>query len=76
MLDRVCGLGFPRQERGTNIERGREVVKRELRRFNQTVDDTTLLALFKVDSMDDFKGEPGVWEHRRKFASPTFGSSR
>ena len=50
---------FRRQERGTNIERGREVVRRELRRFNQTVDDTTLLALFKVDSMDDLMANLG-----------------
>ena len=50
---------FRRQERGTNIERGREVVQRELRRFNQKIDDATLLTLFKVDSMDDLMANLG-----------------
>ncbi|MCS5669708.1 MAG: bifunctional (p)ppGpp synthetase/guanosine-3',5'-bis(diphosphate) 3'-pyrophosphohydrolase [Dehalococcoidia bacterium] len=50
---------FRRQERGTNIERGREVVRRELRRFNQKMDDATLLTLFKVDSMDDLMANLG-----------------
>ena len=50
---------FRRQERGTNIERGREVIQRELRRFNQKVDDATLVTLFKVDSMDDLMASLG-----------------
>ena len=50
---------FRRQERGTNIERGREVIQRELRRFNQKVDDATLVTLFKVDSMDDLMANLG-----------------
>ena len=50
---------FRRQERSTNIERGREVVRRELRRFNQKIDDATLLTIFKVDSMDDLMANLG-----------------
>ena len=44
---------FRKQERGTNIQRGKEVLRRELRRLNQKIDDKTILGLFKVDSMDD-----------------------
>ena len=44
---------FRRQERGTNIQRGEEVLRRELRRLNQKIDDETIMGLFKVDSMDD-----------------------
>ena len=44
---------FRRQERSTNIQRGREMLRRELRRLNQKFDDGEILALFKLDSMDD-----------------------
>ncbi|MBL17235.1 MAG: (p)ppGpp synthetase [Chloroflexi bacterium] len=44
---------FRRQERGTNIKRGTEVLHRELRRLNQKIDDETIIGLFKVDSMED-----------------------
>ena len=44
---------FRRQERGTNIKRGTEVLHRELRRLNQKIDDETIMGLFKVDSMED-----------------------
>ena len=44
---------FRRQERSTNIQRGREMLRRELRRLNQKFDDNEILALFKVDTMDD-----------------------
>ena len=44
---------FRRQERGTNIQRGKEVLRRELRRLNQKIDDDTIMGLFKVESMDD-----------------------
>ena len=50
---------FRRQERGTNIQRGREVMRRELRRLNQKVDDETLIGLFKVDTMDDLLADLG-----------------
>ena len=44
---------FRRQERGTNIQRGKEVLHRELSRLNQKIDDETIMGLFKVDSMED-----------------------
>ena len=44
---------FRRQERGTNIKRGTEMLHRELRRLNQKIDDETIIGLFKVDSMED-----------------------
>ena len=56
---------FRRQERGTNIQRGRELLRRELRRLNQKFDDTEILALFKYDTMDDLLanlGSGGVGE--------------
>ena len=42
---------FRRQERTTNIQRGKELMRRELRRLNQKVDEETILGLFKSDSM-------------------------
>ncbi len=50
---------FRKQERGTNIQRGREVLRRELRRLNQKVDHETLMGLFKVDSKDDLLANLG-----------------
>ncbi len=50
---------FRKQERSTNIERGQEVLRRELRRLNQKIDDETILGLFKVDTMDDLMANLG-----------------
>ena len=50
---------FRKQERSTNIERGKEVLRRELRRLNQTINDETILGLFKVDTMDDLMADLG-----------------
>jgi GTP pyrophosphokinase len=50
---------FRRQERGPNIQRGREMLRRELRRLNQKLDDSELLALFKYDSMDELLANLG-----------------
>ena len=50
---------FRRQERSTNIQRGREVLRREMRRLNQKIDDETLLGLFKVDTKDDLLANLG-----------------
>jgi len=50
---------FRKQERSTNIERGKEVLRRELRRLNQTINDETILGLFKVDTMDDLTADLG-----------------
>ena len=56
---------FRRQERGTNIQRGRELLRREMRRLNQKFDDSEVLGLFKFDTMDDLLahlGSGGVGE--------------
>ena len=50
---------FRKQERSTNIERGKEVLRRELRRLNQKINDETILGLFKVDTMDDLTADLG-----------------
>ena len=50
---------FRKQERSTNIQRGREVLRRELRRLNQKVDDETLMGLFKLDTKDDLLANLG-----------------
>ena len=56
---------FRRQERGTNIQRGRELLRREMRRLNEKFEDSEVLGLFKYDSMDDLLahlGSGGVGE--------------
>ena len=50
---------FRRQERGANIQRGRELFRRETRRLNQKFDDIEVLALFKYDTMDDLLSNLG-----------------
>ncbi len=50
---------FRKQERSTNIERGKEVLRRELHRLNQKINDETILGLFKVDTMDDLTADLG-----------------
>ena len=45
---------FHRQARGTNIQRGRDVLRRELRRLSLKLEDAEILKLFKFDSMDEF----------------------
>ncbi len=47
---------FKRQERQENIERGREIVDKELRRINLTLNECEddLLRVFKYESLDDF----------------------
>jgi len=57
---------FRRQERGTNIQRGREILRREMRRLNLKFEDSEVLGLFgRHDSMDDLManlGSGGVTE--------------
>jgi len=56
---------FNRQKRETNIRRGREILRREIRRLNQKFDDSEVLALFKHDTMDELLvnlGSGGVAE--------------
>ena len=50
---------FRRQERSANIQRGKELMRRELRRLNQKVDEEIIMGLFKVDSMDDLMANLG-----------------
>ena len=44
---------FRRQERGANIQRGRELLTRELGRLSLRPDDGELLRMFKMDTLDD-----------------------
>ena len=50
---------FRRQARGSNVQRGREILKRELRRINQNVDDAEVLSISKYDNMDDLLADLG-----------------
>ena len=47
---------FKQQERAANVERGRELLHKELRRLGLTIADTQdlLLRSFKLDDMDEF----------------------
>jgi len=47
---------FKRQERAENIERGREIIDKELRRMNLTLSECEdeVLKIFKYDNLDDF----------------------
>jgi GTP pyrophosphokinase len=56
---------FRRQARGTNIQRGRELLRKELRRLNLHLDEAEILVLFKYDNMEEFLanlGSGGVTE--------------
>ena len=56
---------FNRQKRETNIRRGREILRREMRRLNQKFDDGEVLGLFKYDTIDELLatlGSGGVAE--------------
>ena len=48
-----------RQERQTNIQSGREIFQRQLRRLTKTIEDEELAKLMKLDSVDDFMAELG-----------------
>jgi GTP pyrophosphokinase len=45
---------FRKQERGENIQRGRELTEKELRRLGISISDEELADLFKRDSVEDF----------------------
>jgi guanosine-3',5'-bis(diphosphate) 3'-pyrophosphohydrolase len=45
---------FRKQERGENIERGREILDKEMRRLGVSISEDDLAALFKKDSIDEF----------------------
>jgi GTP pyrophosphokinase len=56
---------FHRQARSTNIQRGREVLRRELRRLSLKLEESEILKLVKYDSMDEFLvslGSGGITE--------------
>ena len=44
---------FRHQERGTNIERGRAILKKELKRLSVQVDETEVARWFQYESTDD-----------------------
>ena len=50
---------FRRQARSSNIQRGRELLRRELKRFNQRLNDAEVLALCKQDNMEEFLANLG-----------------
>ncbi|MBI4202888.1 MAG: bifunctional (p)ppGpp synthetase/guanosine-3',5'-bis(diphosphate) 3'-pyrophosphohydrolase [Chloroflexi bacterium] len=45
---------FRRQERGTNVQRGRDLLTRELRRLSLNPSEEYLAKLFRLDTVDDF----------------------
>jgi guanosine-3',5'-bis(diphosphate) 3'-pyrophosphohydrolase len=51
---------FRRQERGANIERGREQLRRELRRLNASVDEPELVRIFAYESEEEFLAAVGA----------------
>jgi len=50
---------FRHQERGANIQRGQDLLKKELRRLNVTIEEIEVARLFRVDSADDFLASLG-----------------
>ena len=58
---------FRRQARGSNIQRGRDIMRKELRRLNLRLDEAEILTLVKYDNMDDFLaslGSGGITENQ------------
>ena len=45
---------FRRQRRGTNIQLGRELLRKEAKRLNMKIDEENLAAIFRYDSVDEF----------------------
>ena len=52
-------LWFRRQARSSNIQRGRELLRREMRRLNEQLDDAEVLSLCRYDSMDELLANLG-----------------
>ena len=50
---------FKKQERGENIEHGRELLDKEMRRLGIELGERELAKLFKYDSLDDFLAAVG-----------------
>jgi len=56
---------FRKQERGVNIQRGRELLRKELRRLNMAVDEPEVARIFKYDTTEEFLaalGSGGITE--------------
>ena len=53
------GQWFRRQARGSNITRGRELLRKELRRLNTRLAEAEILALVKFENMDEFLANLG-----------------
>ena len=45
---------FRKQERGANIQRGRELLRKELKRLNMAVDETEVARMLKYDTAEEF----------------------
>jgi GTP pyrophosphokinase len=45
---------FKKQARSANIQRGREALRKELKRHNLVIDDAAVAAMFKLDSVEEF----------------------
>ena len=50
---------FRRQARGSNIQRGRDIMRKELRRLNLRLEEAEILTLVKYDNMEDFLASLG-----------------
>ena len=50
---------FRRQQRETNIHRGRDLLRKELRRLNTGVDESEIAKLFKIGSVEDLLAAVG-----------------
>ena len=50
---------FRREERGTNIQRGRDLLRRELRRLNQPTEEIEIARMFGYESEDDLYAAVG-----------------
>ncbi len=45
---------FRKQTRRVNVQRGREVLRKDLKRLNMKVDETEVAALFRYDTLEEF----------------------
>ena len=50
---------FRREERGANVERGRDLLERELRRMSSWVDESAIAEMFHYDSLEDLYAAVG-----------------
>jgi GTP pyrophosphokinase len=51
---------FRREERGENIQRGRDLLKRELRRLNDDTDELDIARIFNYEAEDDLLAAIGI----------------